>query len=152
MLDLVARLLVALSVAVGGGVATAGDHASPNGHQNAFDAIEAIIARATAAVEQAQPTSAGRPEATGLDRAQEVANDHAADGLGTAVDAAGADHDAKPEAAGDGASALEVEAPPVGTPPVDTPAANGPPESKPPVPAPPISAPPVDAPGQGNRP
>jgi hypothetical protein len=144
MLEIIARLLVALSVAAGG-IGTAGGHASPDGNTNAFAAIEAIIAQVSAAVEQAQ--AAEQPDATGLDRAREVADEHAADGLQTATDATSA---GQPNAAA--GDAPDVDAPPVDTPPVDVPVATGPPATLPPVPAPPVPIPPVDAPGVGNRP
>jgi hypothetical protein len=146
MLDFIARLLVALTVATGAaGIGTAKGHAAPAGNDNAMAAIEAIIARVSAAVQDAQaPTQA--PEATGLDRATDVANDHAAAGLEKAKAASGNSAGAAP------AAAPQVNAPPVDAPPVEVPPAHGPPATHPPVPAPPVPAPPVDAPGQGNRP
>ena len=79
MLDLVARLLVALSVAVGAaGLATAGDHASPGGGSTVVAAIEAIIARLSDAVAETQGPTGQQPATTALDRATEVANDHVA--------------------------------------------------------------------------
>jgi hypothetical protein len=148
MLEIIARLLLALAVATGAqGVGTASDHASPDGNANGIAAIEAIIAQVSAALEQAQ--AAGPPDATGLDRATDVANEHAADGLQKAADAT-AGHSSADSAAP--ADAPDVDAPPVDTPPVDVPVASGPPAALPPVPAPPVPTPPVDAPGQGNRP
>jgi len=156
MLDLVARLLVALSVAAGAaGLATAQDHASPGGSPNAVAAIEAIIARLSdAAAETLSPTSQ-QPATSGLDRATDVANDHAATGLERAK--AGSDNAGAAAGQAPVVDTPPVAAPPVETPPVDVPAANGPPathppHAAPPVPVPPVPAPPVDAPGQGNRP
>jgi hypothetical protein len=147
MLDLVARLLVALTVAAGAaGIGTAQDHASPGGSANAIAAIEAIIARVSAAAHDPQAPTTQAPEATGLDRATDVANDHAAAGLEKAKAVSGDAAGAAP------AEAPDVDAPPVAAPPVDVPPAHGPPATHPPVPAPPVPAPPVDAPGQGNRP
>jgi hypothetical protein len=155
MLDWISRLLVALAVATGAaGVGTAAGHAAPGGSVHAQDAIQAIIDSLSSAVTQAEPAGS-QPEATGLDRAGEVANDHAADGLQRATDATTADH-GKPADAGSPAAAPAAdpptENPPVAAPPVDTPPAQGPPATHPPVPAPPVAAPPVDAPGQANRP
>jgi hypothetical protein len=151
MLEVIARLLVALAVALGAkGVGTAADHASPDGNAKAIAAIEAIIAQVSAAVEQAQAAAGEQPDTTGLDRATEVANEHAADGLEKAAEAQAAGQ-ANADAAAP-ADAPDVDAPPVDTPPVDTPAASGPPTTHPPVPAPPVPTPPVDASGQGNRP
>jgi len=145
MLEIIARLLLALAVATGAqGVGTASDHASPDGNVNGSAAIEAIIAQVSAALEQAQ--AAGPPDATGLDRATDVADEHAADGLQKAADAT-AGH-----SSGAAAAAPDVDAPPVDTPPIAVPVASGPPAALPPVPAPPVPTPPVDAPGQGNRP
>ncbi|HEV8547121.1 MAG TPA: hypothetical protein VGQ64_12565 [Candidatus Limnocylindrales bacterium] len=149
MLDVIARLLVALALGAQG-VGTAADHASPDGNAKAIAAIEAIIAQVSAAVEQAQAAAGEQPDTTGLDRATEVANEHAADGLEKAAEAQAAGQ-ANADAAAP-ADAPEVDAPPVDTPPVDTPAASGPPATHPPVLVPPVPTPPVDAPGQGNRP
>ncbi len=53
MLEIIARLLLALAVATGAqGVGTASDHASPDGNANGIAAIEAIIAQVSAALEQ----------------------------------------------------------------------------------------------------
>jgi hypothetical protein len=151
MLEVIARLLVALAVAAGAqGVGAASDHASTDGNTKAIAAIEAIIVQAAAALEQAQATAGEQPETVGLDRATEVADEHAADGLEKAADAKAAG-----QANADGAKPADtpdVAAPPVAAPPVETPVATGPPAAHPPVPVPPVPAPPVDAPGQGNRP
>ena len=141
MLDIIARLLIALAVAAGAqGVGTAGDHAAGDGNDKALGAIEAVIARLSAVVDQAQAL-AGAPETTGLDRALEVADEHAAVGLARAADARAA-----AAARAEGAAPV-VAAPPIDTPPVDTPAADGPPAALPPVAAPPVPAPPIAAPG-----
>jgi hypothetical protein len=151
MLEIIARLLVALGIAIGGsGVGTAADHASPDGNAKAISAIEAIIARISAVVEDAQLQAGQQPDSTGLDRATEVADEHAADGLAGAADARAAGQ-ANADAATP-ADAPVVAAPPVDTPPIDTPVASGPPATHPPVPVPPIAAPPVDAPELGSRP
>ena len=152
MLELIASLLFALSVALGGqGIGTVSDHASPDGNSKAIDAIEAIITRESAAVVEAQQAAGQKPETTGLDRATDVANDHAAAGL----EKANAASDNAGSAAGQApvTDTPPVAAPPVDTPPVDVPAADGPPVSQPPVAAPPVDtppvpAPPVDAPGR----
>ena len=146
MLEVISRLLVALSVAIGAhGVVTAAAHATPGGNTHSVAAIEAAIARRDAVTAEAaanQPSTPG--DVTGLDRANEVANEHAAGGLAKAA-AAGADGRARAAAARaehQPASGATGDAPAFDTPPVD-----GPPATHPPVPAPP-----VDAPGQGNRP
>jgi hypothetical protein len=146
MLDVIARLLVALAVAMGAqGVGTAGDHGSPGGNADALAAIEAIIARVSDAVAATNVTvTTGQPDTTGLDKANEVANDHAADGLAKAADAKAAGQ-AKADAARAAhqpASAPTVDTPPVPAPPVDTPPTKGPPATTPPVPAPPVPTPP----------
>jgi hypothetical protein len=146
MLELIASLLVALSVAVGGqGIGSAIDHAPPDGNSKATDAIEAIITRVSAAV-QAQEAAGQQPDTTGLDRASDVADEHAAGGLEKASEVAGQAGGATP------ADAPDVDAPPVGTPPIDVPPVAGPPATHPPIAVPPVPAPPVDAPGLGNRP
>lgn len=147
MLEVVSRLLVALSVAIGAhGVVTAAAHANPGGNTHSVAAIEAAIARRDA-VTTTQP-AANKPSTpgavTGLDRANEVANEHAADGLAKAA-AAGAEGRAKAAAA---RSAHQPAAGASG----DQPAFDTPPTSGPPATHPPVPAPPVDAPGLGNRP
>jgi hypothetical protein len=142
MLDVVARLVIALSVAIAnlgvaaGGLATAEQHASPGGSPTAIAVIEALAARITSSVEQAE---AAVDHATGLDRATEVANEHAADALAraTAAKAAGQAKAAAAKASAGGAA----------EPPVSVPVASGPPAGHPPLPAPPVGSP-----GQGNRP
>jgi hypothetical protein len=162
MLEIIARLLIALAVAAGAqGVGTADEHASPEGNAKAIAAIEAFIAKVSAVAEETEAAPGEQPETTGLDRATEVADEHAADGLDKAADAKAAGQakadaakaagQAKADAAKP-ADAPDVEAPPVEAPPVDMPPVSGPPATHPPVAAPPVPAPPVDAPGQGNRP
>jgi hypothetical protein len=162
MLEFIASLLVALAVAMGGsGVDTAADNVSPEGNERAIAAIEAIMAKVSAAVEEAQTEAAQQPETTGLDRATEVADENAAAGLEMAAEAKGGKPvQAAAPALPDDAPVVEappVDVPPVAAPPVVAPPVDGPPASIPPVPAPPVDtppvpAPPVDAPGQGNRP
>jgi hypothetical protein len=154
MLELIARLLVALSVALGAhGVTSAGGHASPDGNAHAVAAIEAAIARLADLAAGAREAAAAAPELTGLDRALEVADEHAADGLAKAAAAkaagqakAAAARGAHQPAAG-GAGQAPADKPAAGGPPFEVPPVDGPPATHPPVPAPP-----VDAPGQGNRP
>ena len=160
MLELITRLLVALTVAVGAhGVTTAGAHATPAENAHVVAAIEATIARVAAVVNEtsviaAEAASGTKPDATGLDRANEVANEHAADGLAKAAAAgsAGRAKAAAASSAGRAKAAAARAAHPAASgadagPPFDVPPVDGPPATHPPVPAPP-----VDAPGLDHRP
>jgi hypothetical protein len=172
MLELIARLLVALAVALGAhGVGSAMQHATQDARGNAGAALESVIADATQrasddATTTAATPDAGAPDATGIDRALEVADDHAADGLATAIAAKAAGQATAAAARADGqataaaakaagqakaAAARSAHQPSSGTtvnrPPVTVPVTQGPPATHPP-----FTAPPVDAPGLGNRP
>ena len=132
MLELILSLLVALGIAAGAqGIATAAGHASPAGNAKATAAIQAIIDATPAELEQADP-AAGKPDVTGLDRAMEVANEHAADGLaraaaasaagkakGVAASAARQGKGAAASAAGKAHAGAEAGNPPTTTPPVE---------------------------------
>ena len=95
MLQLVARLLVALGVTAAG-LTGAQTHASPAGSDHSAAAVEAVIAAAGASAQHIVAT--GAPTLTGLDLALTKANEHAATGLATAI-AAKAAGQAKGEAA-----------------------------------------------------
>ena len=99
MLQLVARLLVALGVTAGG-LAGAQGHASPAGSAQSAAALEAVATAVGTGLHQL--TANG--ELRGLDLAQTKANDHAAKGLATAV-AAKAAGQAKGAAARDAGAA-----------------------------------------------
>ena len=106
MLELIARLLVALGVTAGGLTGAQG-HAAPAGSTHATAAIEAVIAAAGTAVQR----TAANGGLTGLDLAVTKANEHAADGLATAIaaKAAGrAEGSAARDAAGGNADAAHT--------------------------------------------
>jgi hypothetical protein len=87
MLDRIARLLVALGVTAGGLTGAQG-HAAPTGSTHATAAVEAVIVAVGAAVHEAaghDAAATGKPELTGLELAVTKANEHAADGLATAI-------------------------------------------------------------------
>lgn len=122
MLELIARLLVALGVTAGGLTGAQG-HAAPAGSAGATAAVEAVIAGVGAAL-QGPTADSGKPALTGLDLALTKANSHAADGLATAV-AAKAAGQAKGAAARDAAgSAASDHAPTLPTAATDNPGAD----------------------------
>ncbi|HET7031226.1 MAG TPA: hypothetical protein VFI34_11995 [Candidatus Limnocylindrales bacterium] len=103
MLELIARLLVALGVTAGG-LAGAQTHASPGGSSQSMAAVEAVISALGSSVQHA--AAAGTLDLTGLDLALTKANEHAAKGLATAV-AAKAAGQAKGAAASAGSGAAD---------------------------------------------